>query len=181
MIAFALLLARIVPQGQPTPDDFRLIALARGAVSAEVSHRMQRMPGISTDPKPVFVTIEIRGQVRGCRGDLVARTKSLEAEVIREARAASGHDPRYAPLQTSDLRAFKVTVTIIDRKEPITDASTLQPEDGLVLQSGGRVGVVLPFEGRDATTRLRWAFRKSGAPNGAHVQLFRLIARRFRG
>ena len=162
-------------------EDSQLISLARQAVVSAVTRRhMGRIPG-DMQVKPVFVTIEVDGKVRGCRGDLTARTGSLENEVIRFAFEAAAHDPRYRPLQSSELKDFKVTVTIVERQEPLGDISSLRPQEGLVLKRGDRTGVVLPFEGRDATTRLSWAFRKAGVPESEPVRVFRLIARRFRG
>jgi MEMO1 family protein len=180
-MSLALVLAGLLRQEPLPPGDLRLIQLARSAVVAEVLHRPLPQPQTGSATLPVFVTIEIHGAVRGCRGGLETRTPTLENEVILEARSASQHDPRYKPLQVADLASFKVTVTLVDRVEPIDSVEGLTPEQGLVLKSGDRTGVVLPLEGRDATTRLHWAFRKAGVPEGTPVQLFRLSARRFRG
>lgn len=174
-------MAALVAVPTPASENSRLIALARQAVLSQVSHRpMGRISG-DAQVLPVFVTIEVRGAVRGCRGDLSAHAGSLEAEVVRAAREAAAHDPRYRPIQEAELKDFQVTVTLVDRIEPLADVSTLRPEDGLVLKRGDHVGVVLPFEGRDPTTRLHWAFRKAGVPESEPVRVFRLIARRFRG
>jgi hypothetical protein len=127
------------------------------------------------------VTIERDGRVLGCRGSLEARTGSLEAEVVLAAQAAAVHDPRYRRLTPADTQRFLVTVTIMDRLEPIRDVSGLTPSAGLVLRSGGRCGVVLPWEGKDPAVRLRWAYTKAGETQGASVQLFRMIAERYRG
>ena len=165
-----------------TPYDERgLIALARASVAAEV--RGERVAALTTKtpPRPVFVTIEVGGVVRGCRGDLATRAKSLEEEVVLAARAAATHDPKYRPLSPAELGRFLVTVTIVERIEPITGVAGLRPEDGLVLRSGGRTGVVLPWEGKDPDVRKKWAYRKAGVGTGAPVALFRLIAQRFRG
>jgi len=172
---------RLAPDFDFGDHETNLIQLAHQAVISQVTHRPMPKPSADTQVLPVFVTIEVHGAIRGCRGDLKARTGSLESEVIRFARAAAAHDPRYRPLQASELKDFLVTVTLVDRMEPLTDISSLKPEEGLVLEQGDRTGVVLPFEGRVATTRLHWAFRKAGVPESEPVRLFRLIARRFRG
>ena len=158
-----------------------LIRLARQAVVAEVDGQSPPKPAKATPPRPVFVTIERYGRILGCRGSLETRTSSLEAEVVEAARAAARHDPRYAPLKRSDLRGFLVGVTVVERRDPIQTVEGLPPADGLVLTSGGRTGVVLPWEGRDPHVRLTWAYRKAGVNEGAKVLLFRLIAERSRG
>lgn len=161
-------------------DQAALIALARAAVSAEVNGKASPKPQTKSSPRPVFVTIEHNGRIMGCRGGLETRSNSLEEEVILSARAAARHDPRYAPLKPEDLKDYQVTVTIVDRTEPLDDIQTLRPRDGLVLKAGTRTGVVLPWEGKAPETRLKWAYKKAGVQPGASCQIYRLIAERFR-
>ena len=160
-----------------------LIALARDAVKREVLHQKPPTPTSSEAPLPVFVTIERHGQILGCRGVLRPTQSSLQREIVRAARSAASSDPRYRPLSPADLNGFQVTVSVVERQTPleISELGSLSPEDGLVLQSGERVGIVLPFEGRDPQTRLRWAWKKAGLSPGSPVRLFRLQAQRFRG
>ena len=100
---------------------------------------------------------------------------------VREARAASRHDPRHRPLTLNELRAFRVTVTVVERQQPIMSVSGLTAADGLVVTNGVNTGVVLPWEGKDPQTRLAWAYRKAGLAPGSPAQLSLLIAKRFRG
>ncbi len=159
----------------------RLIELARSAVTAEVTHTIWKLPPAEGIAQPVFVTIEINGVVRGCRGDLDLRRTSLSEEVALAARGAATHDPRYTPLTAKDLKNFLVTVTLVDAVRPIDSVEGLRPADGLVLTSGNRKGIVLPWEGKDPMTRLKWAYKKAGVPETASVKLELLVARRFRG
>jgi MEMO1 family protein len=181
-LLFAIPLASLVALA-PTQAaaEKELIGLAKSAVKAEVLGRRMPLPGKGASPKPVFVTIERAGQVIGCRGTLEVRAKSLEDEVVLAARSAAAHDPRYKPLTAHDLDSIKVTVTIVERTEPLTGVRGLDPGDGLVLVAGTKTGIVLPWEGKDPQIRLQWAYRKAGVPEGAPARLFRLIAVRFRG
>ena len=164
------------------PDDAHWIALARASVTATVRGGATPPPAPDSPPaRGVFVTIERRGVVLGCRGTLTPRSATLDREIIAAACAAAAHDPRYKPLRPADLDDFQVTVTLIERLEPLTDLVTLRPGDGLVLTAGSRTGIVLPWEGRDPKTRLDWAYRKAGVVRGASVRLQRLIAPRYRG
>jgi AMMECR1 domain-containing protein len=100
------------------------------------------------------------------------------------ARSAAAFDPRYRPLTRDDLRDFLVTVTIIERLEPMEKSAigSLTPEHGLVLKTtGGKTGVVLPFEGKDPKVRLTWAYRKAGVAENVACNLQRMFAERFRG
>lgn len=164
------------------PVQQRLIQIAKHAVECAVrgvpnEHR----PDMAIPAKPVFVTIECKGKVVGCRGELAAKGKSLEEEISMEAESAAAHDPHYKPLRAEQLKDFQVTVTIVDHIEPIESVDGLQPSDGLVLEAGDRKGIVLPWEGRDPKVRLEWAYRKAGVARGSSAKLFQLIAERFRG
>lgn len=159
----------------------RLIPLARQAVEAEVRGQRPPAPDSNTPSQGVFVTIERQGKILGCRGSLTALEPSLEQETIRAARGAARHDPRYKPVQLQDLAGYLVTVTVVEGLQPIDGVDGLQPSEGLVLKSGDRSGVVLPWEGKDPKVRLIWAYRKAGVPNGAPVSLYRMIAERERG
>lgn len=162
-------------------DSDKLVKLARAAVVSEVSH--QSLPAVSshTPVKAVFVTIEWNGKVLGCRGSLTARTKSLETEIVLAAQGAAAHDPRYKPLTREKLKSFFVTVTIVEELDRITDVAGLQPSDGLVLEQGDRTGVVLPWEGKDPSTRLKWAYKKAGVAEGSSAVLYTMHAERYRG
>lgn len=166
-------------------EDAALIAVARDAVRGAVRGNASA-PAVSSRELPargVFVTIERDGNVIGCRGTLQPRFAGLNAEVRSAARSAAAADPRYRPLTPPDLARFLVTVTVIERLEPIerAEALTLAPTDGLALESGNRTGVVLPYEGRDARIRLGWAYKKAGVPGNSSCRLWRIVARRFRG
>jgi MEMO1 family protein len=163
-----------------------LVTLARQAVEAEVRRKPLTLPPVAqrSPVKPVFVTIERRGQVIGCRGTLRAICRSLEEEIVESARSAAGRDPRYRPLTPDDLKEFLVTVTIVERLETISRDAALRltPDEGLVLTTpGGKTGVVLPWEGKDPRVRLTWAYRKAGIPENAACTLQRLIGERHRG
>lgn len=178
---FVLGIASASPCRAWTPNG--LIALARDAVKRETLHQKPPLPLDQDAPMPVFVTIERRGQILGCRGSLRTNQSSLEREIIHAARSATAFDPRYAPLSPADLQGFLVTVTLVKRQIPLaeSDLNSLAPEEGLVLQSGAHFGIVLPFEGRDPRVRLGWARKKAGVSPGASARLFRLQAERFRG
>jgi AMMECR1 domain-containing protein len=180
LAAGALSLLSAAPSAGPL-DGRALVSLARAAVESEVRGTPPPRLATKSPPKPVFVTVERKGRVLGCRGALECRTRSLEEEVVLTARAAASHDPRYRPLTPRDLADFQVTVTVIARLEPLDRVDSLPPADGLVLRAGDRTGVVLPWEGKDPHIRLEWAYRKAGVAVGTACTLFRMKAERTRG
>ena len=164
-------------------DESGLIRIARQNVEAAVRGQSAPRAGDGERARPVFVTIEGGGRVLGCRGNLNARAASLEQEVALAARSAARADPRYRPLAPGDLKNYLVTVTIVEKQVPLEIGAigSLQRSEGLVLRSGNRVGVVLPWEGGDPRVRLGWAYKKAGVSPGASCRLYRLFGARFRG
>jgi AMMECR1 domain-containing protein len=143
--------------------------------------RRTAMPAVERPctPKGVFITVEIGGQVRACRGTLSPQAGTLQEEIRRIAQSAALHDPRYGSVQLKG-RPFSITLTLVDRVEPIEDLRTLLPEHGLVLTQNEKTGIVLPFEGRDPQIRLEWAYKKAKANPRQPVRLERLLATRER-
>ena len=176
-----LAIVALTPQQISDAEGSRYVDLARLTIRAEVLGKPHPNAPALGGTRPVFVTIEVGGRVRGCRGSLDKLELSLEAEIVRSARAAAAHDPRWTPLKPKELDTMKVTVTVIDRLEPIASVASLKPEDGLVLELGKRAGIVLPWEGKDPRIRLEWAYRKAGVPEGSPATLRRMIATRFIG
>lgn len=129
--------------------------------------------------KGVFVTIESNGKVLGCRGTLEPSESSLEQEIQKAAKSATLFDPRYNRVQVGK-NPYAVTLTIVERMEAIGSVASLRPEEGLILRSSKGVGVVLPWEGKDPQTRLRWAYTKANTPRTSAVKLERLFAKRYR-
>ena len=163
--------------GAAEKPDFPLYTFR--AVSALLEGRPAPVLATRTPSCGVFVTIEVEGKVVGCRGTLSATKATLEEEVLSAATSAALHDARYGPVRL-DGRRFAVTLTLVSRLDPISSVAGLEPSDGLVLRSGEKVGVVLPWEGKDPRTRLSWAYTKAGVAQGASVRLERMTAQRFR-
>ena len=169
---------------QADPEgDLSILALAK--IAREAVHRSlagSYEPAASGKLRPsgAFVTIEKNGVVLGCRGYLETPYLSLEQTVEAAAHMAAQKDPRYGPVRLSPNDSWRVTVTVVDALKPCRQVSQLHPEQGLVLTQGTRVGVVLPFEGKDPKTRLKWAYTKAGAKQNSSAKLQILYGRRCR-
>ncbi len=131
----------------------------------------------------VFVTIEKRGQVtpRGCRGTLQPISRTLGEEIIRNSIAACSRDQRVAPLKLGELPHCLISLTVVLRVFPIESVAAHDAQNnGLIARNGARIGIVLPFEGRDSQIQEKWAKRKAGLSENAGAQLSELVAVRFR-
>jgi len=97
-----------------------------------------------------FVTLTIRGQLRGCIGALEAYQPLID-DVREHAVAAAFEDPRFPPLSKDELSRIQIEVSRLTRPVPLeyTDAddliSKLRPNiDGVIIKDGLRRATFLP-------------------------------------
>ena len=97
-----------------------------------------------------FVTLQIRGQLRGCIGHLDA-VQPMVVDVAENAFAAAFRDPRFSPLTKIEWPNVDLHLSLLTEARPIafTDEADLLEqlcpgEDGLVLQDGPNRGTFLP-------------------------------------
>ena len=91
-----------------------------------------------------FVTLKIRGDLRGCIGSL-APVEPLFLSVHHNAVNAAMHDPRFSPVQSAELPDITVDVSILS---PIKDIPNLDAfklgQHGIILSKGLAHAVFLP-------------------------------------
>lgn len=156
--------------------------LAREAVRASLEGREPVAPpaeGPLARAAPVFVTLRIGPELRGCMGALVPQHSDLVAETMDRARVAAFGDPRFPPLTAEELPHTSFEVTILEPLEPVGGPEDLDPSIyGVeIVDAAGRRAVLLPgIEGVDTVARqVELVRRKAGIPRGAAAWL-----RRFR-
>lgn len=164
-----------------TPEERRtLLTLARGAIEHRARTGQSPVPeelrprDLSArlrEPRGAFVTIEERGQLRGCIGHLHPVLPLWEA-VIENAINAGWHDPRFQQLRPEELPHLQIEISVIGPLEPIEgpDDFRIGPH-GLLIEAEGRRGVLLPQvateRGWDGETFLAAVCRKAGLPADA--------------
>jgi AmmeMemoRadiSam system protein A len=102
------------------------------------------------EPCGTFVTLKLKGGLRGCIGTLAACEPLLEG-VQRNAVNAGFHDPRFPPLAEAECDAVKIEVSVLTPPRPLDflDAddllSRLRPGvDGVILRKGHACATFLP-------------------------------------
>ena len=141
----------------------------------ELTAEMQKRAG-------VFVSLHKHGALRGCIGTLEPTCSNAAQEVIQNAISSATRDPRFPPVQASELDDLEISVDVLSTPELIDSIAELDPKRyGVIVQSGWRRGVLLPdLEGVDtAEYQVEIARRKAGI--GAHeaVQLYRFEVKRY--
>jgi AmmeMemoRadiSam system protein A len=100
--------------------------------------------------RATFVTLSIGGQLRGCRGSVLAH-RSLVADVADNAFKSGFGDPRFPPLTQAELAQLEFHISILSSPRRIACASeaellrALRPDiDGLIIRDSGKQALLLP-------------------------------------
>ncbi|GAB4218270.1 MAG: AmmeMemoRadiSam system protein A [Synechococcales cyanobacterium] len=125
----------------------------------------------------VFVTLSLRGQMRGCWGSLTPTAPTLAEGTIRAAIGAATRDPRFPPLRRSELPHVRIQVALIRDAQPVEHLAALDPtRTGLWIRHGTQGAVLLPGEALTTQWQLARAKALAGIPPTATVELFRVDA-----
>ncbi len=134
-----------------------LLSVARQALEQHLSTR-RRPIFLSDSPillqqRAVFVTLWRRdtGELRGCRGESVARRPLVEA-VSAMAIASATDDPRFISVTLDELPLLRIDINALTPLEPITLDDVVVGVHGLMIICGQRAGLLLP----DVPARLGW-------------------------
>ena len=97
-----------------------------------------------------FVTLKIRGQLRGCIGNL-SSTETIWSGIKRNAINAAFHDPRFAPLTITELDQTAIEVSILTEPRPLEYRSREDLTrklrvnvDGVIIRQGHASATFLP-------------------------------------
>jgi AmmeMemoRadiSam system protein A len=129
-----------------------VLTLARSAIAEQLGlSKLEAMDhALLQQPSATFVTLKQRGQLRGCVGSL-HRLRTLRDDVRTNAVAAAFRDPRFGPLDASELPMTSLEVSLLSVDERIEFSSEeelikrLRPGlDGLTLEYGHHRATLLP-------------------------------------
>jgi AmmeMemoRadiSam system protein A len=131
----------------------------------------------------VFVSIKKRGELRGCIGTFIPSTGSVAEEIIQNALSAATQDPRFPPIDASELDELEYSVDVLSTPEKVRGAKELNPKRyGVIVKSGVRKGLLLPdLEGVDTVEeQIRIAALKAGISPGEDMELYRFEVKRYK-
>jgi AmmeMemoRadiSam system protein A len=158
-------------------DRSRLLAIARRAIEAVVrreaagAHLDPEMGAFSaalTEPAAAFVTIHEHGELRGCIG-LMRFETPLWLNVREAAVAAALDDPRFLPVDESELPALELEVSVLEPPVELPNpAGFAAGRHGIIVERGMRRGLLLPQVatemGWDESRMLAAVCRKANLP-----------------
>jgi AmmeMemoRadiSam system protein A len=164
-------------------DRAALLRLARAAIASELegpgsldsARRAIDPDGPLGETRATFVTLRAPGdtarpELRGCIGTLEAR-EALHESVVRNARRAAFHDPRFEPVTAAELDRLTISISVLTPTTPIDSPDRIEPgRDGVRLDLGPHRAVFLPEvatdHGWDRDELLRQLARKAGIRGG---------------
>lgn len=133
-----------------------------------------------SDPRGVFTTLYLHGDLRGCVGYAMPIAPLYRA-VWETARAAAFEDSRFLPVTEEEAPRLEVSLSVLSRLFPIQAEEVEVGRHGLVVCLGARRGLLLPQvpveNDWDQETFLVQTCRKAGLPydawrKGASLEAF---------
>jgi len=121
-------------------------------------------------PRGVFTTLYLRGELRGCVG-YVAPIRPLLQAVAETACAAAFEDSRFWPVTAEEAPELKISLSVLSELFPIDAEHVEVGRHGLVVSDGLRRGLLLPQvpveHNWDRETFLEQTCHKAGLPMDA--------------
>ena len=135
-------------------DGIKAVQYARQVITEYVQGKKSTtvdLGNVFQEKQGVFVTLHTypEHELRGCIG-IPLPVMSLQEAIVESAQSAT-QDPRFPPLQKSELNGILVEMTVLTKPEQI---KVKQPKeylskieigkDGLIVEYGSRTGLFLP-------------------------------------
>ncbi|MDP3996032.1 MAG: AmmeMemoRadiSam system protein A [bacterium] len=133
-----------------------------------------------------FVTIERKGELRGCVGTYLSTKDNVAEEIIANAIAAASEDSRFPQVSKEELPDLSYIIYILKEPEQTRDLKELNPKKyGIIVKAAGDVlksGLLLPdLEGvNSAEQQVSIACQKGGIdPEKENVIIYRFTVKKY--
>jgi AmmeMemoRadiSam system protein A len=128
-------------------DRHSILDLARKAILDAVCHERVLEPipqhGIFAERRGVFISLHLRGHLRGCIG-VIEPDEPLGESLARCAASAALEDPRFSPLRPEEIPGVHIEVSLLSPLAPIAPEDIEIGRHGLLVTQGPRRGLLLP-------------------------------------
>lgn len=134
----------------------KLLKVARDAIQSALGEQKSENAGeesvspLLSERRGTFVTLTLRGALRGCIGRIVPQETLIEG-VRANAVQAALRDPRFRPLSRDELEQVKIEVSVLTAPVPLSNSDAhdlpnkLRPgTDGVILKKGYKQATFLP-------------------------------------
>jgi len=125
-----------------------LLQLARHTIELYLARRKKEYPPVQNshfmEKRGVFVTLHRQGELRGCIGYPLPYKPLWEA-VVENAISAAFEDPRFVPLDFSELPEIDIELSILTiPHEAKSVDEVIVGRDGIIISKGMNRGLLLP-------------------------------------
>ena len=163
-----------------------IVELARKAVERYIRQGKVFRPRKFTEEMKkragVFVSIKKHGELRGCIGTFMPTRMNVAEEIVANAISSATQDPRFMPVEASELDDLEYSVDILTEPEPVRSTDQLDPRKyGVIVECGYRRGLLLPdLAGVDKVEeQIEICRAKAGISAGEPIRLYRFRVERF--
>jgi AmmeMemoRadiSam system protein B/AmmeMemoRadiSam system protein A len=145
----------VAPKSASLTEADRKFLLSFARKTLERWYRTGTLPLPRTDSPTLrrnqgaFVTLNIRGQLRGCIGQMT-EDMPLVVTVAKMAIEAATQDPRFPPVRAEELAAIDLEISVLTPMSRIAGPDAIQiGRDGVLIEKAGRRAVFLPQVARE--------------------------------
>ncbi len=164
-----------------------LVKLAKETIESYVRDRTIPRPKKLTpemrERAGVFVSLKLGGLLRGCIGTYEPTKVNVAEEIIVNAISSATRDPRFPPVLPDELANLEYSVDVLSTPEPVVSEAELDPKRyGIIVESGGRRGLLLPdLEGvYTVAQQIEICRSKAGILPHEPVKLYRFEVKRYK-
>jgi AmmeMemoRadiSam system protein A len=169
-----------------TKPNAAIVGLARKAVERYIRQgkifRPRKLTAEMKQRAGVFVSIKKHGELRGCIGTFMPTRTNVAEEIVVNAISSATQDPRFMPVEASELVDLEYSVDILTEPEPVQSTDQLDPRKyGVIVECGYRRGLLLPdLAGVDKVEeQIEICRAKAGISAGEPIRLYRFRVERF--
>ncbi|OGN94842.1 MAG: AMMECR1 domain-containing protein [Chloroflexi bacterium RBG_13_50_10] len=163
-----------------------IVELARKAVERYVRDgkvfKPRKLTAEMKSGAGVFVSIKKHGELRGCIGTFMPTRMNVADEIVANAISSATQDPRFMPVEASELGDLEYSVDVLTEPEPVRSIDQLDPKEyGVIVECGFRRGLLLPdLAGVDnVEEQIEICRAKAGISAEEPIRLYRFQVKRF--
>ena len=131
-------------------SDFILNLCRESIKTRKIKSSEIEYPQVLSEFGAVFVTLEKNGNLRGCIGSIIPQRPLID-DIIINAQNAAYSDPRFNPVDKSEIKDLSIAVSLLSVPKPMKfkDEQDLlnqirQNIDGIIIRDGNYQAVYLP-------------------------------------
>jgi AmmeMemoRadiSam system protein A len=115
----------------------------------------EEFPEKFSQPGGAFVTLRLRGRLRGCIGQLVSSMPLIRV-VAYCAKAAALEDPRFNAVTSREVTEIDIELSILSPPKDATIEEIEPGRHGLIVSNGSQRGLLLP----QVATEFHWSAQR---------------------